>query len=78
MTKVHAIFEKGVFRPIEPVKISDGVQVELSFEEPATTTPQAPLVSALAEIAKLPLESPDDGFSGADHDRVLYGERSRQ
>jgi hypothetical protein len=28
------------------------------------------------ELAALPLESPDDGFSGADHDDVLYGKRS--
>ena len=26
----------------------------------------------LAELATLPLEGPDDGFSGADHDSALY------
>src|SRR5712691_476185 len=29
---------------------------------------------ALAEIESLPNENPGDTFSGADHDRVLYGE----
>lgn len=29
----------------------------------------------IAEIAALPMESPDDGFSGRDHDTVLYGPR---
>lgn len=33
MTKVHAIFENGVFRPIEPVTIDDGARVELFVEE---------------------------------------------
>jgi len=27
---------------------------------------------ALDELARLPIESEDDGFSGADHDAVLY------
>ena len=30
---------------------------------------------ALAEIQALPNENPGDTFSGADHDRVLYGAR---
>jgi hypothetical protein len=30
--------------------------------------------AALAEIESLPNENPGDTFSGADHDRVLYGE----
>ena len=25
------------------------------------------------EIASMPIQSPDDGFSGRDHDEVLYG-----
>lgn len=33
MIKVHAIFEGGVFRPIEPIAIDEGTQLELSFEE---------------------------------------------
>lgn len=31
------------------------------------------LLSQIARIATLPLEGSDDGFSGADHDQVLYG-----
>jgi hypothetical protein len=27
----------------------------------------------MAEIAAMPMESSPDGFSGEDHDRVLYG-----
>jgi len=32
------------------------------------------LLAALDGIAALPNENPGDTFSGADHDRVLYGE----
>ncbi len=31
------------------------------------------LYDEVCRIAALPLEGPDDGFSGADHDAVLYG-----
>jgi len=76
MTKVHAIFEKGVFRPVEPVKIGDGARVELTIEESTeAASAQLPL-SALIEIANLPLEGNGEAFSGVDHDRVLYGEKS--
>lgn len=29
----------------------------------------------LAELSAIPGEGPDDGFSGGDHDRALYGAR---
>jgi predicted DNA-binding antitoxin AbrB/MazE fold protein len=78
MTKVHAIFENGVFRPVEPVQIDDGVRVELTIEETAEPSLSSPPLQALIEIAQLPIEGPDDGFSGTDHDRMLYGERQRR
>lgn len=28
------------------------------------------------KLAQLPVENPADGFSGREHDRLLYGERS--
>ncbi|MEX2176661.1 MAG: hypothetical protein WD872_20005 [Pirellulaceae bacterium] len=34
----------------------------------------ARVVTIAQRIASLPDENPDDGFSGADHDRALYGE----
>ena len=37
----------------------------------ATSVQQAK--ASLREIMDLPSESPDDGFSGADHDQLLYG-----
>jgi len=33
ITRVTAIFEHGVFRPIDPVRVDDGTRVVLSFEE---------------------------------------------
>jgi predicted DNA-binding antitoxin AbrB/MazE fold protein len=71
-TRVHAIYRDGVFLPVVPVPVADGTEVEL------TVTPSnaaGSMAEALQEIARLPAEGPDDGFSGADHDQILYGQR---
>ena len=73
---VQAVYENGVFRPSEPVAIAEGARVELTVHPATPETGGSPEAfrKALAEIAALPLEGPRDGFSGADHDKVLYGD----
>jgi predicted DNA-binding antitoxin AbrB/MazE fold protein len=71
--RIRAIYERGVFRPTEPVALKDGSRVDLEFEVPTPPPDAKELAAALAEIAALPVEGPDDGFSGADHDKLLYG-----
>jgi predicted DNA-binding antitoxin AbrB/MazE fold protein len=76
MTKtIHAVYQGGVFKPSEPVSIADGTSVELTVR--ADAAPAAASAAAVRdfveEIAALPLEGPQDGFSGADHDKILYG-----
>ena len=76
MTKsIQAIYQGGVFKPSEPVALADGTAVELIVHSDAEAgAASADAVRALVEeMAALPLEGPDDGFSGADHDKVLYG-----
>ena len=83
--EVDAIYNNGAFVPVTPLAIQEGVRVHLRVEEQASQngtgrseTPPRQSRAALDEFlriaAELPLEGPDDGFSGADHDRVLYGE----
>lgn len=68
---VTAIYENGVFRPLESVDLTEGEEVEVLVEsEPAPRIETSREI--IRKIASLPLESPDDGFSGADHDLVLY------
>ena len=71
--RIHAVFERGVFRPVDPVALDEGARVELTYERPKSLKPPQALVAAIEEIARMPLEGPDDGFTGADHDDVLYG-----
>ncbi len=81
---IAAIFDAGVFRPLEPVDLAEGTQVQVQVPRPvgdssAELPPeelarqQAAIKEMLAEIASLPIEEPDDGFSGRDHDKILYG-----
>jgi predicted DNA-binding antitoxin AbrB/MazE fold protein len=70
---IDAIYEKGVFRPAGPVSIQEGTQVSLAIEAPSTKIAPHALVAALDKIASMPSEGADDSFSGADHDKILYG-----
>ena len=69
-TKVHAIYRGGVFLPESPVPVAEGSEVELTVTQNAIAKT---LADSLEEISRLPEESPRDGFSGADHDQILYG-----
>jgi predicted DNA-binding antitoxin AbrB/MazE fold protein len=73
MTKtIEAIFEKGVFRPTQILHIVEGTRVEVLVPSKDLQSDAQHQAHVLDEIAALPMEGPDDGFSGADHDKVLY------
>jgi predicted DNA-binding antitoxin AbrB/MazE fold protein len=80
---IRAIYENGSFRPLDPVAFEPCdlvslVVTPLVVEEGDSPSPSSEASSSrtiaqlLAEANELPLESSDDGFSGADHDEVLY------
>jgi predicted DNA-binding antitoxin AbrB/MazE fold protein len=71
--RIEAVYENGVFRPKVPVQLREGTTAQVTFEEGAALKPPQPLVAALEEIARMPEQGPADGFSGANHDDVLYG-----
>jgi predicted DNA-binding antitoxin AbrB/MazE fold protein len=77
---IAAVYEQGVLRPDRPIDLAEGSRVEiivLPAAPPRTIEDRSPvrnnLAEFVAEMAALPLESPPDGFSGEDHDEVLYG-----
>jgi predicted DNA-binding antitoxin AbrB/MazE fold protein len=73
MTKeIEAIYERGVIRPLQPLELPEGTRLDLvviTHEQPKTNGNAAQI---LAEIAALPLEGPDDEFTGREHDSILY------
>ena len=78
--EVDAVYDNGTFIPVTPIAIPEGTQVHLRVEEKTAHEPaakmmtQAELKEFVQMMAALPLEGPDDGFSGADHDKLLYGQ----
>lgn len=77
--EIRAIYEHGQFRPLEPVSLAEQDVLSLVISQApsqnavALARQKELLKTALESAAKLPLEGPDDGFSGADHDLALYG-----
>jgi predicted DNA-binding antitoxin AbrB/MazE fold protein len=80
---VEAIYEHGVLRLFRPIDLAEGTRVEVvvitRLASDKTGTEKTPVNRTPAEvaagIASLAVGANDDGFSGRDHDRVLYGAR---
>lgn len=74
---IRAIYEKGVFRPVESVDLPDNTEVRLRVE----SEPSPKGRSTLAAIADLAEEFPDNPDLpedlAAQHDHYLYGTPKR-
>jgi predicted DNA-binding antitoxin AbrB/MazE fold protein len=84
---IEAIYEHGVFRPLQPVQIPELEHVSLVVTESGATVDRSHVVDAgadmrhqlealvtlRAKMEALPPAAPEDGLGGADHDRILYG-----
>jgi predicted DNA-binding antitoxin AbrB/MazE fold protein len=68
-----AVYENGVLRLREPLPLENGAAVDVVIVTPQAANAPSNIAVALAQIAAMPMETDDRGFSGADHDRVLYG-----
>lgn len=65
--QIQAIYEHGIIRPLEPLELEEGENVEVILLKKKHNASKV-----LAEIANLPIEGKTDKFSGADHDKELY------
>jgi predicted DNA-binding antitoxin AbrB/MazE fold protein len=77
---IPAIFDAGVFRPLEPVDLAQGTQVELRLEVPSPADSQEVDEETkrawreyVDRMESLPDNSPIDSFTNRDHDRIIYG-----
>jgi predicted DNA-binding antitoxin AbrB/MazE fold protein len=72
MTKIEAVYEQGLIRPLQPLDLLEGSRIDVIVitHEEARATSEA--VEMIADIAALPLEGPTDAFSGREHDSILY------
>lgn len=77
---IQAIYENGVFRPLDPVHVSEHERVSLVIESSAISSDAEVLARQRkslgvlrTEMDALPSGAPADGLGGADHDVILYG-----
>ena len=79
-----AIFENGVFRPLEQVQLAEHERVlrtvsseakEASAIDPAEVIrrQKESLEKLRKEMDSIPIQAPSDGLAGAEHDLILYG-----
>ena len=72
----NAIYEKGMLRPKQPLALPEGAEVQVTVvpaqSQSLPPRDQRTIAQVMADIAALPMEGKDDGFSGTDHDKVLY------
>jgi hypothetical protein len=80
---IHGHVENGIVIPHDSIPLPEGAEVTIMVHgEPAaskdgmTEHQQQRYLALLARIDAVANEDPGDSFRGADHDRVLYGDRS--
>jgi predicted DNA-binding antitoxin AbrB/MazE fold protein len=85
----HAIYENGILRPTAPLDLPESVEVSVTIHQRNGIDHQQVVPNAdelrrqqealdrmFREIEQLPQSPRNDGLSGRDHDRILYGNRS--
>ena len=84
--ELNAIFENGVLRPLTPLNLGEATEVRIVLQErnaaagemaepnPIELQQQRLALNAMfEEVDKLPQTPRNDGLSGRDHDKILYG-----
>jgi predicted DNA-binding antitoxin AbrB/MazE fold protein len=78
---IHAVYQNGVFRPIEAVELPESCHVELIIHQPATANSQSAEEAPLARLAAIASEHPENpelpNDLAAQHDHYLYGMTKR-
>lgn len=82
----HAIYENGVLRPITPLNLPESAEVEGTVQQANEAgrrvaelsaadlqRQQSALNAMFGEVDTLPQTPRNDGISGRDHDKILYG-----
>jgi predicted DNA-binding antitoxin AbrB/MazE fold protein len=74
-TTIEAVYEQGVLRLSRPIDLAEGTRVDVIVIPQPSATNQArrTAVETAARIAAMPMQASAEGFSGDDHDRILYG-----
>lgn len=69
---IKAVFEHGIFRPVEPIALAEGQSVDIKVPDERVYPSAQVVLQTLLEIAAIPEFPPDDGLTSVDHDKILY------
>jgi predicted DNA-binding antitoxin AbrB/MazE fold protein len=69
-TAVKAIYEDGVFKPLEPLQLDELTQVEVLIPSPAADEENPPALNAIDDLIGFIRNAPAD--MAEHHDRYLY------
>lgn len=76
---IRAIYEDGVLKPLEPLDLREHQRVRVTIAAELADLTDVVMLQRRAmeeldvEIDSIPDNSPDDHFTAADHDKLLYG-----
>jgi len=70
---IRAVYQNGIFRPLKPLKIKEGTEVEVTVTKLRSVPSPEEVAESLLRIADMPLEN-GKPFDGRDHDKILYGD----
>jgi predicted DNA-binding antitoxin AbrB/MazE fold protein len=80
MQPIDAIFDAGVFRPLEPVSLAPGTRVIVQVQpvngtasDEVDNETRTAWLEYLKRMESMPVHAPGDGFTNRDHDRIIYG-----
>ena len=78
---IHAVYENGVFRPIQTVELPESCHVELSIHMPPPANSNTSATAPLVNLAAIAAQYPDNPKLPTDlaehHDHYLYGTPKR-
>ena len=82
----QAIFENGILRPLTPLNLPEAAEVSVRVHADAQSGPnstkpsaaeckrqQVALDAMFRAVDQIPQTKQNDGLSGRDHDKILYG-----
>ena len=82
---ILAIYEHGVLRPLTPLPLNEDEVVSVTIARPGGGESASPtlkcqadhqrelLLQFVAKMESFPDNSPKDGLTNRDHDRLIYG-----
>lgn len=77
-TTFEAVYEKGVLRPLQPVQLAEGSQVEVTVRPTRTPVDPQDAARRLASIAAKSPRGDEAETASRDHDQFLYGNEERK